>query len=269
MTKDAKPEVRVLTIHGWLDDLDTLFQDVPEGTVDDFEIDEDPDEDLDPGVPEVVTTTFTLTDLEPTTLLFILRHQFGKDWWQQDREALFELLRTIGQTVDEPDKDAIRALQLLHVDEAFWTEWEVFNWITQGLTDGQVDFTNLPVLSLKDIMRSMLMAMIVAQSQKVEAHYSEETLSYIAATCVEHGLWALPFPMDVAQSRIQQILKWRGASDLPIGHVKQLVKESATPTPVDEVSTQAYRFRLLLDFAIQGLKETKSEIDAYRDAVKE
>jgi hypothetical protein len=269
VTKKAKPEVRVLTIRGWLDDLDVLFQDLPEGTVDDFDIEEDPDEDLDPGVPTEVTTTFTLTDLEPTTLIYILRHRFGEDWWQQDRDAIFELLRSIGQTVEEADKDAIRSLQLLYADEAFWTEWEVFNWVTQGLTDGVVDFTNLPVLAMKDMMRSMLVAMTVAQQQKVDVHYSDETVSYIAVTCMEHGQWALPFPLDVAQNRVQQLLRWRGIQDLPLGQVRDLVKESATPTPVDEVSTQAYRFRLLLDFAIQELKEAKVEIDAYRDAVKE
>jgi len=258
-----------MTVPGLLDDLATLLGDVRTGTVDDFEIDEDPDEDLEVTTPTVVDVSFSITDLSPITLLYILQHRFGSTWWENDRDAIFSLLNEVGLSTDESDKDMVRALQLLYVDEAYWTEWEVFNWITQGLTDGVTEFSSLPVLGLKDMSRSMLVAVMTAKDQKVEVHYSDEVLSYIAVTCIEHGQWALPYPLNVAQSRVDQLMAWRGIKDLPLARVKAIARESVTPKTTSEITVQAFRYRTLTDFIIQELKESRAEIDAYRDATED
>jgi len=247
-----------------LDDLYSLFSDIKAGETLETDIESDPDEDLEDAADEVVyqDDDVTLKDLNPVASLHVLKDTFGDEWWKLEHDALVDTL-TDGAGLPESDRDLIRSLQLLYTDESFWTEWEIFNWVTKGLTDEPVDFETLGVLDVTEMLSSMLIADLVAKDQKMVAHYSPEVLSYIAVTCLEEGVWAVPAPLAVAQKRIEELMQMRGWHSLPLARVRALAYSRQPLPPTGDINTQARRYRALISARATLLREAEAEIATY------
>jgi hypothetical protein len=263
-------EVRIFSVEGALDDLLTLLDDVPMGTTSDFDIDVDPDDDLiEPSEGSSVTVDAEdhLGDLEALSVWHILRDQLGVKWWQQDTKALCDLLDE-QFSLSQADRDLVASLQLLEVGNGFWCEWEIFNWICQGLLGNGVAFNAFPVLHPIDMAYAMLVAQIIDQANvktgvyKEERTYQGEVLTYMAVTCMDSGLWALPFPLSVAQERVKELIKDR-STDIPINQATSIPSMTTRPTDVRQ-AIQWDRCPQMATNLLGSLIESKRELLSYK-----
>ncbi len=226
----------------------------------------DPDEDLDSAEPkeQEVHSRFSLKDLEPPTVLFVLNDYFGgKAWWKWDAVAILEVLADRFELV-EADRDMIWALQHLLVGETFWTEWDVFNYVTQALNDKVVDFRHMPPLRPEEMVTSLTTADFVLQLTESVGEYSSEVVSYIAVMCWDGGFWAVPEPLSLAQERINELALIQGAGVLPVERVKDLAESNKNLDEDTEINVQARRYRYLQEFKQNLSRESLREIKAYK-----
>ena len=226
----------------------------------------DPDEDLDvEEVDDLVVedNALGIKDMNPVVTLFLLRQELGEDWYHLDRDAIVDALLGCDR-VDVADRDVVSAFQMLHREDAFWTEWEVFNWVAKGLSGVSTDFSTLMVLTLEELLTAVVLAKLVLNVQQHTAVYDQEVLSYIAVTCIEHGVWALPSPLHVAQRRVGELLALRGWPPLRVDHIRALAagKKKLGDT---EMEVQAKRYRqmenlrdLIFDEAASGIEKYKA-----------
>lgn len=252
--------LQIVDFANQLEDLSTLFSDKPVGVPEDFDIDADPDDDLvDPSDIEV-TQELSIADLEALTVWYILRDQFGEDWWQLEAQALSDALSD-DFSLAEADLDLFQALRVLESGNGFWKEWEVFNWVCQGLSGIGTNFTAFPVLTIEQMAEAMVVAELLLRTRKRDESYSEEVLSYISITCLEQGLWVLPFPLDVAQNRTITLLRRRDMG-LPLERLDSI---KAGEQPLDDVErVQGRRFKDLKGEINRMVQESVRELSTYR-----
>lgn len=250
----------IFNVKGQLEDLSSLYTDKPVGTPQDFEIEADPDEDLVDSSDIEVEAEADLADLESMTVWYILRDQLGEDWWVHEAQATVDVLEG-SFPISQGARDLIQSLRLLESGNAFWKEWEVFNWVCQGINGDGVDFTGFPIPTVEQMAEAMLLASFVEKARGEQENYSEEVLSYIATTCLEHGMWVLPFPLVIAGDRIRELLKRRDLS-VPLDREASIRKGSDPLTSQEAV--QGVRYRALWD-EVQGIvKESVRELSTYK-----
>lgn len=256
--------INIVTLDS-LYDVTEIFPDMEVGDSYATSIESDPDEDLNDPAEEMVVQDdeLSIKDLNPLVTLSVLKEKFGSGWWELEHDALVEVV-TGGRGMPPSDRDLIRSLQLMYADESFWTEWEIFNWVTTGLTDEPVDFGMLGVLDVRDMLTSMIIADLISKDQHTIANYSPEVLSYIAVTALEEGIWAFPTPMSVAQNRAEELLKMRGWESLPVARVRALAYNREHIPMTGDINVQAHRYRTLVSYRATLLKRAEAEIAIYR-----
>jgi hypothetical protein len=230
-------------------------------------IQEDPDEDLDVGDDEdvLVTSPQSLKDLTPATVFYILHDQFDTEpWWEWEGEAIFSVL---GEVLQKPlgpaDEDMVQAIQTLRNDEPFWTEWEIFNIVTQGLDGRVVSFQGYPSLQPIEMQVAMDTARLVINVEEAHADYSEEVVSYIAVNCIEHGHWALPPPLHIAQERVVDLFHIQGW-ETPMYETVRTNEAEGSPVDLEtERGLQVQLYRFLKEYRLSWRRRASREIDAY------
>lgn len=253
---------QVVRLSGPLEDLSTLLSDQPLGTPEDFSIDADPDDDLIDTSDVEVEMRSTLADLESLTLWYILRDQFGEDWWQNDAQAIVDVLGDVFH-IDKGGKDMIQSLRLLEANNGFWKEWEVFNYICQGVNGDGVDFYRLPVPTIPEMAEAMLLADFLLRARNDKQSYSREVLSYIAVTCLEEGLWVLPYPLNRAQPRVIEILTSRTAN-FPLYRESIIRRGNSLLTSEEEAQSEMHD--ALKREVEEIVKESVRELESYKRA---
>ena len=257
----AVTAIHIFDLPGQLEDLSTLYTDEPVGTPQDFEIEEDPDDDLVDSSDLAATSESDLTDLESLTIWYILRDQLGKEWWQYEIQAIEDVLDE-KFPISPGARDLIQSLKLLETGNAFWKEWEVFNWVSQGINGDGVDFVNFAVPEIEQMAEAMLVASFISKArQQVPDLYGEEVLSYIAVTCLEQGIWVLPFPLVIAQDRLSELLKRRDL-DIPLNREANIRRGDKPESSAESV--QGERYRALVEEIAGAVRESVRELSTYK-----
>lgn len=245
--------------------------DIPVCTIDDYDILEDPDNDLELFEPAQTITAdgqhFVLRAMEPLAVLHVLRKFLGGEWWTYDRDAIFQLVEDI-VPLSGSSKDRIRALQLLYHNSSFWTEWEVFNWICQALDGLGTDFARTPQLRAHEMVMPLIVANTIATLQGADSEYGEEVVSYVAVSCMEDGCWTLPFPLSIAQNRVS-VLWGRKGTNIPVGEVKLLARGDEHIKPEGYINCQALKYRWLRKYRDERVSTAKSEMHVVDEAMSE
>jgi hypothetical protein len=258
-------EIPVITLKGPLEDLHTLLSDQPLGSSLDFEIDVEPP--VVDDTPQAVTTTeYRLSSLEPLTIWFVLRELFGTKWWELECAAMVDVLDD-RFTITKPDRDLIYSLQMLETGNAFWHEWEVFNWLCQGLVGDGTDFVNFPVLTPMQMAEAMMIAHMIERArhgdkEEVVEDFASEVCQYAAVTCCEDGLWVLPEPLSEFQTCVNTLLE-RKHLDIPYEQAES-IRVADSPPPDAELKVQWERCRAITDELARALKESMREIRSWK-----
>lgn len=138
---------------------------------------------------------FSHPEAHPLTLSMILLKNFELDWLTWLPETLFkEIEETFKTSIADVNRVKILATQTLHVTDAFWTSWEVFEktlWALNG-TPPLTDVMQPPDLSI------LMSGVNIADSIRKEP-YSEEVAKYCAAVFQNEHVHYAPEPLDFCQ----------------------------------------------------------------------
>jgi hypothetical protein len=148
-------------------------------------------------------TIFAHHDTHPVVLDALMITAFKKDWWTWDAETIWEAIaqyfgpktaRGGGINISELTKNKIQAVKVLHGSDGFWRGWEVFTVTLQPLVN------NIPRFDvLQTPTTAQLMAGVDVANTIVRNSFSEEVARFVAACCLNDGVWHLPPPLAFAQ----------------------------------------------------------------------
>lgn len=135
--------------------------------------------------------------LELLTLDILCLKKYGPMYIDWDSDALkTELTEDFG-LVGDMTWERIQAGRLLHKNNSFWKEWEVFEKVTAAIVGEH------PIFSYSQPPEADEIAVAIDTALKVEDYaYDDDVLGYIAAACLADGLWYFEGPLEVAQSAV-------------------------------------------------------------------
>jgi len=145
--------------------------------------------------PPTSRSIFSHPDAHPVALDMVLLKNFQLDWLSWLPETLFkEIEMTFSTSIADINRVKILAAQTLHVTDAFWNSWEIFEktiWSLNGMTP------NVKVMQPPDL--SILMSGVdIADSIRQET-YGDEVSRYCAAVFMNENVHYAPKPLDFCE----------------------------------------------------------------------
>lgn len=155
-----------------------------------------------PTAPKSLTSrsVFSHPEAHPVALDLVLLKNFELEWLQWLPDTLFsEIEKTFNTSIAEVNRLKILAAQTLHVTDAYWVNWEIFEKVLWAL-NGQVP--RVDVIQPPDL--SILMSGVdMADGIRHEA-YGEEVGRYAAAVFLHENVFYAPEPLEFCQKYITQ-----------------------------------------------------------------
>jgi hypothetical protein len=143
---------------------------------------------------------FNHPDTHAILLDILLTKTFGPNWLGWDPTTIVaEITAEFKQQVSELSYGKINAVKTMHLNEAYWTDWEAFVPICLALNDEIPSFTLLVKPSIGQCMSAADTALILRKEE-----YSHEVGSFIACLAIDEGIDYLPAPLDFAEPYLAQ-----------------------------------------------------------------
>ena len=150
---------------------------------------------------------------------------------------LYELQQAFG-AVGPLTWERIQAARCMHIQSAFWVDWEVFEKCSL-VTCGRIpDFEHVQPLEAEDL------AIAVHTAARIDSHeYSEDVRRYIAASCLNDGAWYVEDPLKpLIGTLVDEYLLGRGSPVHPAEVAKCLeTQDKVIVGSEDAVVVQANR----------------------------
>lgn len=161
--------------------------------------------------PVVRKTLFVHHDTHPVVYDVALLKEYGVDWFEWEAATLWcEILRDFKvPSVSDAAKTKIQAVKTLHISESYWTEWEVFGWISQALNNNIPDWHTIQKPSIGQLMNSIDIATTVRAGEE----FSPEVAGFVAGCLLEEGVLYAPEELKFCQSYIDQFALSSGLED--------------------------------------------------------
>lgn len=188
------------------------------------------------GIPEGLAPIsrknfFVHHDTHPVVFDVALLGKYQADWFTWEPETLWKEIKEDFRvpSISEHAKAKIQAVRTLHINEWFWTQWEVFCWISQALNNNIPDFQIIQKPSAAQLMNAVEIATVVRSGEE----FSPEVQMFVAAAMVDDGIFYAPNPVRFCQDEIERLLeekKIEDANDL-ISAVQSRFQEILKLTP--------------------------------------
>jgi hypothetical protein len=155
-----------------------------------------------PPVPRVLTSksVFSHPEAHPVVLDLVLLQHFHVDWfdWLEDT-LFFEIEKEFNTSIADVNKYKILAAKTLHITDAFWDHWEMFE---KGITalNGIVP---MPHTMQPPDLATLMAGVDIADGIRRE-EYSDEVSRYCAAVFLNENVHYAPPPLDFCQDFITQ-----------------------------------------------------------------
>lgn len=135
----------------------------------------------------------------------LLLKKYELDWFKWEYETLWHTIMQDFRvpSISDHAKSKIQAIRTLHINEWFWTKWEVFCWVCQALNNNIPDFQILQKPSVPQLFTAVDMASMVRDDEQ----FSAELQMFIAACMVDEGVVYAPEPVRFCQDEIENLLK--------------------------------------------------------------
>ena len=194
----------------------------------------------------------------------------GWEGWTPETTWL-AIQRTFNETVHEVNRNAINALKLLQLHEAFWEEWEVFHHVTEALNGFIPNFAIFEPPEPAHVVAAVTMV-----DQSIRTHtFGDEVARYIAGIWREHGLrYSTPF-LPFAQPVIKELYHGHTAFDNDIAmleamwpYLEELPHRPDAPETVFPETSLGVEAARMLSIKIY-LAERQTELERHRQAAKE
>lgn len=153
-----------------------------------------------PAIPKSLTSrsVFSHPEAHPVSLDLVLLKNFDLEWLQWLPDTLFsEIETTFSTSIAEVNRLKILAAQTLHVIDAYWEAWEIFEkvlWALNGHVP-RVDVIQPPDLSI------LMSGVDMANGIRKET-YGEEVARYCAAVFLNENVFYAPEPLTFCQRYI-------------------------------------------------------------------
>ena len=147
-------------------------------------------------------------DAHPAILASLAAKQFGTDWLEWEPDVLwFEIQKELGATlsaftgrrvnasISNLNRNKLQAVRTMILSNGFWDAWEVFTPVLQALNNNIPIFNVLQKPSVAQLMAGLDMVPLLRGGRE----FSDEVARYVAACCLDEGVWLLPGPLQFAQ----------------------------------------------------------------------
>lgn len=172
----------------------------------------------DAPAPVTRRNLFAHYETHPVVLDVTLLHKYNADWYTWEPATLWqEILADFHvSSISDHNKAKIQAVRTLHLAEWYWTQWEVFNWITQALNGCIPEFQVIQKPTVAQLMNSVDVAALVRDGEQ----FGPEVQMYTAAAMADDGVYYAPRPLTYCQDEIKRLLEVTRAE-----HVMDLIQE--------------------------------------------
>jgi hypothetical protein len=161
---------------------------------------------------------FVHHDTHPVVFDVALLARYDLDWFTWDPQTLWREIKDDFRVPSISDHTCakIQAVRTLHINEWFWTKWEVFCWITQALNNNIPDFLVIQKPSISQLLNAVEIADMVRGGES----FSDEVKGWVASCLVDDGVFYAPNPIAFAQDAIVQLLKELKVGEELVGAVQ-------------------------------------------------
>ncbi len=156
--------------------------------------------DSDFKTPLTLRNLFTHHDAHPIVLDLALVRAFKSEWLTWEPETVWASIHSLFNTsISEHNRAKIQAVKTLHVSEAPWELWQVFEKVVQALNN------NIPKFDVmqKPQLEQLYVAIDIMDTIRRE-QFSQEVRSYMAAAVLDEDVFYVPPPMDFIQVEVGQ-----------------------------------------------------------------
>lgn len=234
---------------------------------------------LSPGIPEGTApitrkNLFVHHDTHPVVFDLILLQQYQESWFTWEAETLWKEIKEDFRvpSISDHSKAKIQAVKTLHINEWFWTKWEVFCWVTQALNNNVPDFQVIQKPSIPQILNSVEIATLVRKGET----FGPESQMFVASAFVDDSVFYAPEPVAFCQDEIVQLLDGLKVDTSLIASVKRRFGQimrispeewSASPEPIlNEVleDIQAAKLKVGVDYVSLRRRQLKHQLGLLR-----
>ena len=202
------------------------------------------------------------TDLEMITLDMICMSLFGPEYIVWESETLKDELSSQFGNIGVVCWQKIQAVRLLHANDSAWKEWEVFEKVCAAAIG------ELPIFSHAQPPEPEDIAILLNIMEQIDSHdLHEDVRGYIAAACLNDGLFCLEGELSVAEKAIDWYIKNKGI-DIDYARIKSA---AARKTLYSDASTmaevQANRMILVRKNVDKYNSKLQKELSEYSDII--
>lgn len=130
------------------------------------------------------------TGLHLLPLSMLLTEALGVEFLGWTSEALREECEDRWGKIGVLTWERIQALRVLHLHDAYWKEWEVFEKITAAIMG------EAPIFNLVQPPEAEEIAVSLSVAAKVDKHeFDDDVKAYIVSACLNDGLWYYEEPI--------------------------------------------------------------------------
>lgn len=190
------------------------------------------------------------------TLDVLCLRELGAEFIGYEPEALMEEMTRSYGPVGQVASERLQVCQLLHANDLFWTEWEVFEKATNTIVGEPVVFSYTQPPDPEEIAIALLTANSFDSRQ-----FSDEVKRYIAACCLFSGLYYLEGRLGLSAPFIEEHLRIKGIESNTKAIADLLERTSApfeVPDSAEEV--QVNKVLSVRDAVISFEKQVAAQI---------
>jgi hypothetical protein len=157
-----------------------------------------------PPRPFSARNLFVHHDTHPVVFDIVLLKQYQEDWFTWEAETLWREIKEDFRvpSISDHSKAKIQAIKTLHINEWYWTKWEVFCWVTQSVNNNIPDFSVLQKPSIPQLFNAVEIASMVRKDEE----FGSEVQMFVASSVVEEGVFYAPEPIAFCQDEVVQLL---------------------------------------------------------------
>lgn len=144
-----------------------------------------------------VSNIFQHPDTHPFALDMLLHKKYGVEYllWEGETLELRIPIDFHSPRISDLNIAKIQAMRTLHLTDAFWERWEVFNWCTMPLNSLHTDFEVLQVPTAIQC----LIACDIAHKVRKHVDWSSEVKTFISTVFLHDGLLYPLAPCDFVE----------------------------------------------------------------------
>lgn len=169
-----------------------------------------------------------------------------------DSDALKEELQEDFGEIGPVTWERIQSARLLHANDSYWKEWEVFENVTAAIAG------EYPIFSYAQPPEAEEIAISLVAAQQIANHeFSTDVRGYIAAALLTDGLWYLEDPLAIVNEALLDHDRRKGI-DRALGVVAQQLQE--VDSYIKEPETA-------IDIQVNHVIAVRKAVEAFADEI--